>query len=280
MKEYLVLYIILVIAVGCDSFEDENIIYYDTGEVKEIQKLENNVKDGLQIFYYKSGGERVKVFAKNGLFDGEYMSYYENGTTKSHGFYLNDSIDGAWKYYDENGRLEIEGEYSKGDMVGEWNYRKHKTTIEWQNFKSKLNNFKISVPNNWRVNDEIDGILLAGTSEIKDNNGFSENFNILEYQIDSAGFNLKYYVEDYIEKLEQEIKEYDVLIERKSEMEPNKKMIATYVLSSEDKQYKVLGYFLIDNNRLLVLSFYSDKKSFDKSLFLYEDIINSLTIIN
>jgi len=83
---------------------DTDTLYYKTGEIKEIGKLDEPY--GLD----KTPEKR-----------GPWKEYYRNGILRGEGGYNGIKLD-IWKYYYDTGELQAVGNYESGRKVGPWEY--------------------------------------------------------------------------------------------------------------------------------------------------------------
>lgn len=93
---------------------NKDTLYYDSGAVKEIGKLDGGDKYGDWQFFYETGeleSEGIMVY-NDPTFLWKY--YYKNGNLKKLGVYENSGANpkiGTWEYYHENGQLREKGIY-------------------------------------------------------------------------------------------------------------------------------------------------------------------------
>jgi antitoxin component YwqK of YwqJK toxin-antitoxin module len=134
--------------------------FYTNGQVKEIIKLKNNKKHGIQKKYNNNGVLQSQIEYKNGLLCGDYITYNSEGivlekksyrcnNTKSwlQGKYLEyagkvlitkgaykDSLkDGKWLQYHSSGQIKSEFTYKNGQAVGEQIFYANNGNIQYKN---------------------------------------------------------------------------------------------------------------------------------------------------
>ena len=119
-------------------------IYYDTGELMEIQPMKDGGANGVVKSFYRNGipslevtysGDNVdgpvktyhftgKVFRdfemKEGIKNGKFVVYDQNGGKDEEGTYKNDQLDGNYKNYFRNGKLRTDCNYSEGKLNGSY----------------------------------------------------------------------------------------------------------------------------------------------------------------
>ena len=92
-------------------WEDKDTLYYPSGVIKEIGKLNGDKKAGRWTFFHETG----EVEAEGVMVDNHksflWKYYYKNGSLKKLGTYEDGSKVGPWEYYHENGELKEAGVY-------------------------------------------------------------------------------------------------------------------------------------------------------------------------
>ncbi len=97
--------------------------YYDTGELKALERYERDQLDSTATYYWKNGKPRKTVAYANGAKHGASFWYFENGKTQEEQTFLLGEQDGWSRRYYENGQLEVESLFGKGienGMHREW----------------------------------------------------------------------------------------------------------------------------------------------------------------
>lgn len=88
-------------------------------------QIENNLKDGYQIFKYPNGTVSSEGLFRNGKPDGYWKSYYVTGIKKSEGKYSNFQLDSVWVFFDQAGDTIEKINYLFGKRNGySYKYRK------------------------------------------------------------------------------------------------------------------------------------------------------------
>lgn len=91
MKQFC-FFFVLVLVISCSH--DRKKEFYESGQVKEVVNLKNNLPDG------------------------EYRSYFENGYQQAQGTYSNGVMTNDWSYWSDNGKLLSIATYNdEGNLV-------------------------------------------------------------------------------------------------------------------------------------------------------------------
>ncbi|WP_242157871.1 toxin-antitoxin system YwqK family antitoxin [Aestuariivivens sediminis] len=97
----------------------ERLVYYDNGEVAEIQHYNGGLLDG-----------KSKWFSEDQIVLKEYI-------------YVNGELHGPAKYFDPKGALIAEGEYKKGKKTGIWKFYEKGKLVEEKDFNYKPKYIKV-----------------------------------------------------------------------------------------------------------------------------------------
>ena len=117
MKRTLI-YLIFIILISCNSNSKENIeivkTYHENGNIKSIERMLNNKKNGECSYYNENGILESRVEFKDDLVHGKQISYYEEGgihfeLKRRHG-----KRDGEKNHYYYGGRI-IKRKYYSDD---------------------------------------------------------------------------------------------------------------------------------------------------------------------
>ncbi len=92
-------------------------------------QVENNLKDGYQIFKYPNGTKSSEGIFKNGKPDGYWKSYYVTGIKKSEGKYTGFQLDSIWVFFDQAGDTIEKINYLFGKRNG-YSYKYKKDPAE------------------------------------------------------------------------------------------------------------------------------------------------------
>lgn len=96
---------------------DSAITYYDTGNIKSVVHLKNNVRDGEARFYWESGAVKEDLSYVNGRVDGLVRRYNEKGTLQEMFTIENGKREGPTSLFDSTGTYINDVYYENGILV-------------------------------------------------------------------------------------------------------------------------------------------------------------------
>ena len=80
----------LLTSLACNTQKQE-IVYYESGEVKSKANYVDGIQQGEETGYYKSGAVWYKSNIVDGKGQGEFILYYESGAVK----FIQNYVDGV-----------------------------------------------------------------------------------------------------------------------------------------------------------------------------------------
>ena len=142
-----------VLLTACNN---EQMQYYDTGELHEVYRLTNGEKEGKYTEYYRNGNTRIIHHFNQGVKVDSSIYFKKDGSIKAKDFYVNGQIKRA--YFDKQGFAKIEGKVDSLDrFYGVWKYYNKE---------------------GW-VNRERDFFIIEGKTYLNQEKFFDENGEII-----------------------------------------------------------------------------------------------------
>lgn len=80
-------------------------VFYDSGQVKSITELKNEIRHGGHTEYFENGQVKLETYYVSGRKDGEEHAYYPDGTTRHIRNYKMGRERGKQQIYDKEGKL-------------------------------------------------------------------------------------------------------------------------------------------------------------------------------
>tara|TARA_X000000368_G_scaffold417437_1_gene413825 strand:- start:131 stop:829 length:699 start_codon:yes stop_codon:yes gene_type:complete len=120
MKIKNLLFLSLLIIIGCTKNGVYKTYHEDSNQVYKVETYKNDILDGPFKSYYENGNLKEEKTYKNGIIDGVSKLYLDNGQLFREKNYKNGIPDGNYKLYHLNGQLDEEGTYKNNKRVGTW----------------------------------------------------------------------------------------------------------------------------------------------------------------
>jgi uncharacterized protein len=184
-------------------------VMFQNGKPKEVVRLKNNRKHGLQQQYNTSGTIRSETNYNNGLLCGNYITYnndgaiiekktyrcnvsknkswldgkyeeYQGKTLITKGLYKDSLKEGKWLQYHNNGVLKSEQNYKKGLLFGEQKFYNNNGALNYKSNQIETieNGKKISVKHGKFVSYHQNGKLREeGVYEMDKKSGLWHEYN-------------------------------------------------------------------------------------------------------
>jgi hypothetical protein len=166
------------------AIEGESKIYYPNGKIKTIAHFKNGKQDGKTQFYYENGNLERDVFFKEGIQEDTMKLYFSNGSLQEICVIHKGKKNGLFKNFYNNGELKSIGYLCNDKLYGEWlSYDSLGKFLKKENYINSLLIYLIRYENeSIRFNYPMDWLIIknykgTGAIAIFDtlDNDFNEN---------------------------------------------------------------------------------------------------------
>ncbi len=143
-----------------------------------------------------------------------------------------------------------------------------------QTYQNTRNNLSIRYPENWRINEEEDGVMFISPKE-NDTDDFQENIGIAVQNLANNQANLDQIAVASLEQLKKVINDFSLVSSTETTLEniPAKQFV--YTGKFGDFDVKWLQVIALEGDNFYIITYTAKASSYNNYLNLVEEMVNS-----